>query len=425
MNIKIYPFIAAALACASCLSLGSCTEADEYGDGKYRVSLEAHKLSIKSTSSSSLSKEFDDNSRFSGYSLNCNGTEKTYTFSITAENTPWAIKGVPSWITLSPRTGTTSQDIEMKVEANTPTETERKATLTLESTDPEWEYSIPITITQEEASPKCYTLNYLSNFDSAGGTGECNVAANFTPTIAYEGNSSNWILASVAKNNKTNYYELPGYTLRVTAKPNEETSSRTGYVLLQYNGKTYGKVEVSQYAFSPSASVSNSYYYIDSEGTTKTITYSANFTPTLKYDDIKSWCTASLDTDKKSITLKVAKNNTTSTRSGYLYLTYKGKTIASVSIYQYAFSPSASFASYTIYLEKAGETKTVSYTANFSPTLQYDDIKNWCTVSINTTNKTVTVKATKNDTDFRRSGYIYLMYNGRNIASTEIYQYGY
>lgn len=336
MNIRIYPFIAAALACATCLSLGSCTEADEYGDGKYRVSLEAHKLSIKSTGSSSLSKVYDD-SKFSGFSLKCDDKESTYTFGITTENTPWAIKGIPSWITLSPRTGTKSQNIEMKVEANTPTETERKATLTLESTDPEWEYSIPITITQEKASPKVETLSYLSNFTSDGETKECNVAANFTPTIAYEGNSSNWIFATIARNDKTNYYGLPGYTLRVTAKPNEDTSSRTGYVLLQYSGKTYGKVEVSQYAFSPSASFSDYSIWLEKNGETRTISYSANFTPTIDYDEIKSWCNVSIDTSSKTITLTAKENTTDWQRSGYIYLLYKNTKKASIQIFQYGY----------------------------------------------------------------------------------------
>ena len=322
----ISSFLAYTMAGALCLSAGSCSESSEMGEGKYIAALSPHKLAIASSGSTYL------NSDAEGYTFACSEGKKTYTFKITAENTPWTITGAPSWMSISPTSGDSDQEVEMTVEANTPTETERSATITLKSNATDWEYSIPITVTQDAASPKLETTTYFGNFSSGGETKDCEFSANFTPAIAYEDNDGNWISASAESNGKE-YYGMPGYTLHVTAKPNEETSQRTGYVLLQYGGKTIKKVEVSQYAFYPDCSVSNSYLYIKPTGDTQTVTYSANFTPTLQYDEIKDWCEASIDTDNKAITITV-KPVSSSSRAGYIYIMYGKKSTASIQVFQ-------------------------------------------------------------------------------------------
>lgn len=328
----ISSFLAYTMAGALCLSIGACSESDEMGDGKYKVSLSPNKLGIESTGSTQLNWTATE----AGYTFACSAGAKTYSFKITAENTPWTITGTPSWMNISPTTGDSDQGVEMSVEANTPTETERTATITLKSTDPNWEYSIPITVTQAAASPKLETVSYFGNFNSGDDTKECEFAANFTPSIAYEDNDGNWFSATAERNEKE-YYGMAGYTLHVTVKPNEATSWRTGYVLLQYNGNTLGKVEVSQYAFSPSASFSSNYIWLEKKGETREIPYSANFTPTVKSDDIKSWCNVSIDTNSKTITITAKENTTGWQRSGYIYLLYKDKEKASIEIYQYGY----------------------------------------------------------------------------------------
>lgn len=406
------------------LGLASCSESSEMGDGKYNVSLSAHKLQISSSGSTTLKTLTDDDNNFAGYELSeTSGFEKTYTLAVDAENTPWQITGMPSWITISPASGTASEDVTVKIGANSPTQTEREAKLTFASTDPEWEYSIPITVKQVEASPEISKKKYLTDFGSDSQTQDCQFSANFLPAITYEDNDTKWISASIEKATG-DYYNMPLYTMHVTVAKNEETTSRYGYILLQFNGKTIDKYEVSQRGFYASSSVSNSYFYIDSKGETKEITYTANFTPTIQYDEIKSWCKASIDTGKKTIMLTVEPNETESTRSGYLYLMYNGKKQQSVNIYQYAFSATASFGSSYIYADKKGTTEAVSYTANFIPTLKYDEVKDWCDVTINKSSKTITVKVKANATGRTRSGYIYLMYNGKNKASLRIYQEG-
>lgn len=103
---------------------------------------------------------------------------------------------------------------------------------------------------------------------------------------------------------------------------------------------------------------------------------------------------------------------------------YNGTKQQSVNVYQYAFSATASFGNTYIYADKKGASETVSYTANFIPTLQSDEVKDWCDVTINKSNKTITVKVKQNNTGKTRSGYINLMYNGKNKASMRIYQEG-
>ncbi len=424
MKTIISTFIAATMVGALCFSVGSCTEADEMGNGQYKVSLSPHKLNVSLGSSSSMKTLLDEDKNFIGYEINeTTGHSMTYSLKIDAENTPWKFSEVPDWITLSPISGSESESITMTVDANSPTETERQASLFLKSTDSEWEYSIPITIKQVAASPNLSMKNYLSSFGSDGDTEDCQFSANFVPTIEYEGNSDNWFKASIEKTND-DYNNMPLYTMHVTVSANEETTSRTGYVLLKYGDKTIREIKVSQYAFYPNSSISNSNLFISDEGATKTLTYTANFTPTILYDDIKDWCNVSLDTSTKTITLNVKTNKEESTRSGYMYLMYKDKKMESVYVYQYAFTPTASFSSNYIWLEKKGETRTISYTANFTPTINYDGIKSWCSVSVDTNSKTITLTASKNTTDWQRSGYIRILYDGKEKASVKIYQYG-
>lgn len=425
MKTIISTFFVATMVGALCLSVSSCSEEYEMGNGKYKVSLIPHKLRVSSSNSYSMKTLLDDDNNFAGYEISeTTGHAMTYNLKVEAENTPWKFIDIPDWITLSPASGNSSEAVTMTVNANSPTETERQVTLALESTDPEWEYSIPITIKQVAASPSLSKKDYFSSFTSQGGTKDCQFSANFVPTIEYEDNSDKWFTASIEKTNDS-YNNMPLYTMYVTVSANEETTSRTGYVLLKFGDKTMAKIEVSQYAFSPSSSVSNSNFYISYEGGTKFITYTANFTPEIQYDDIKSWCDVSLDTSAKTVTLDVKPNNTDDTRSGYVYLMYKGMKIETIYVYQYAFSPSASFSSNYLWMEKKGETRTVSYTANFTPTINYDGIKSWCNVSVDTNSKTITITASENTTDWQRSGYIRILYNEKEKASIRIYQYGY
>lgn len=218
-------------------------------------------------------------------------------------------------------------------------ETKREANITLESIDPEWVYSIPINITQAAAAPTLYRGALFSNFSADGETNDCTFSANFTPTIAYDGNESKWITATIEKSNNEGG-NLPEYILHVTVKPNEETTRRTGYVLLQYNEKTIYKYEICQYAFSPNvSSISNTTLYIDKKGETRTITYKANFKPTIEYDNMKDWCDASIDTGNSTITVTVKpySSNSSSRRYGYLYMMYKGKKVQTIDIYQYSY----------------------------------------------------------------------------------------
>lgn len=338
MKTNIYSIAAATIAGALCLSLGSCSESAEFGDGKYTVSLKPHKLSIESTGSTYLKSQTDDDGKFSGYTFECStGVWQSYGFKITAEETPWAFKGIPNWIKISPSSGSSSQSIEMVVEAN-PTKTERTASITLESTDPEWEYSIPINITQPAASPTIYKETQFGNFSSEGETHDCTFSANFTPSIAYEGNDGNWITATIEENGKE-YNHLPGYTLHVTTKPNEETTRRTGYVLLRYEGNTIGNCEVCQYGFTPYiSSISNTTLYMDKNGETSTITYKANFKPTIQCEYMTDWGEASIDTDNSTITVTVQPySGNGSRRLGYLYMMYKNKKIQTIDIYQYGY----------------------------------------------------------------------------------------
>lgn len=338
MKTNIYSIAAATIAGALCLLLGSCTESAEFGDGKYTVSLKPYKLSIESTGSTYLKSQTDDDGIFSGYTFECStGVWQSYGFKITAEETPWAFKGIPNWIKISPSSGSSSQSIEMVVEAN-PTKTERTASITLESTDPEWEYSIPINITQPAASPTIYKETQFGNFSSEGETHDCTFSANFTPSIAYEGNDGNWITATIEENGKE-YNHLPGYTLHVTTKPNEETTRRTGYVLLRYEGNTIGNCEVCQYGFTPYiSSISNTTLYMDKNGGTSTITYKANFKPSIQCEYMTDWGEASIDTDNSTITVTIQPySGNGSRRWGSLYMMYKNKKIQTIDISQYGY----------------------------------------------------------------------------------------
>lgn len=339
MKTNIYSIAAATIAGALCLSLGSCSESAELGDGKYTVSLKPHKLKI---SSEAFQKVDIYDHEVNSYILNAGGNMQFY-LTIDAENTPWKFTNVPDWIKISPMSGNESQDVKMIVDSNIPLEEERTVELALESTDSDWKYSIPITVNKSVVKPQIYYTGYyddphLSTFSSEGGTADGKFSANFTPSIAYQNNEGNWITATIEENGEE-YNNLPGYTLHVTTKPNEETSRRTGYVLLQYKGKTIGKCEVCQYGFTPYiSSISNTTLYMDKNGETSTITYKANFKPTIQCEYMTDWGEASIDTDNSTITVTVQPySGNGSRRLGYLYMMYKNKKIQTIDIYQYGY----------------------------------------------------------------------------------------
>jgi len=337
MKTIISTFFVATMVGALCLSVSSCSEEYEMGNGKYKVSLIPHKLRVSSSNSYSMKTLLDDDNNFAGYEISeTTGHAMTYNLKVEAENTPWKFIDIPDWITLSPASDNSSEAVTMTVNANSPTETERQVTLALESTDPEWEYSIPITIKQVAASPSLSKKDYFSSFTSQGGTKDCQFSANFVPTIEYEDNSDKWFTASIEKTNDS-YNNMPLYTMYVTVSANEETTSRTGYVLLKFGDKTMAKIEVSQYAFSPSASFSSNYLWMEKKGETRTVSYTANFTPTINYDGIKSWCNVSVDTNSKTITITASENTTDWQRSGYIRILYNEKEKASIRIYQYGY----------------------------------------------------------------------------------------
>ena len=96
-----------------------------------------------------------------------------FNFVVTSIDTPWAFSDVLSWTSVSPMSGSQTADINLGVEENFSGDTERLGIFYLTSSAEDWDYSVPMTVSQPAATPSSTGMKcrFTQRMTSASGTG--------------------------------------------------------------------------------------------------------------------------------------------------------------------------------------------------------------------------------------------------------------
>lgn len=286
----------------------------------------------------------------------------TYYMYITSIETPWVFNSTPGWISLTPSSGSESADVSMNVQENKSTTSGRTAVFDLASADSEWDYSIPISVTQSQASPYIYITDKNGEqynkvtFAGAAANAEYTVNANFSWTaVAYNGDnflqSCDWIKLSKTADDK----------IRISVDANTTGNWRFGNVVFYiYDNEPVLYLIVSQSA--PNMTISTDALSYERAGGVKnlTITSDASWSATTQ----QAWIELEPSSGKageSALKISTTPNTSTTSRTGYVNIAI-GEKVTSIVVEQdgevVAVSPTY------IAIDADGGKATVNVTSN-------------------------------------------------------------
>lgn len=199
--------------------LVGCSDSVEYNPDAYTPSLKARYLSVSQNSFDLPDAE-----------------EYSQNFSVTSTETPWGFTGVMAWIDLSMTEGLKSESLQLSVDENLSGDNNRLGVFYLESKDPEWSYTTPISVFQPAAV--AYALPAESTLTFSGGLSNRNIAISsnctWTSTADVE-----WLTAVKSADNEY---------ITVSVTENLTDASRSGTVLIAKDDMTLSVITVTQRA---------------------------------------------------------------------------------------------------------------------------------------------------------------------------------
>ncbi|MFC2104885.1 BACON domain-containing protein, partial [Bacteroidota bacterium] len=305
----------------------------------------------------------------SSVNLDWNGTSQNASIN---SNLSWSVTSKPSWLTVSPSSGTNDGSVSISASSNNDVET-RQGTLVIGGEN----RSVSISISQDPepvltVSPTSY------NFPYNGGNKTISVSSNVSYTIS---KSKSWI--SISKTSGTG-----NSSFTISCVKNPTAGSQSGTVTVTGGGLTR-TITVTQTG--PSLTVSPTSLSYLTAGGTKTVTITSNTDWTIT--DNRSWVSTSKTSgsNNSSFTVTLTNNSTGATRTGTVTLTGGGLT-RTVSVSQSGDFTTVSPTSLSYGAPSSSKTITVSSNGSWSAT----SIPSWITVSpaSGTGNKTVTVTST-------------------------------
>ena len=158
-------------------------------------------------------------------------TSTSVSFTVTSQETPWRIDGVPTWINISPKSGSATTTVSVTTEEYAWADP-RVGIFTLYSDSSDWSYSKQMTVTQSGATPYVNLEKNYFSFDGAAHSETVAASSNFDWQVA---NNYGWINVD---------FDGSRMTLSVTA--NDTGEIRSGEVNIKYNSNTQGTITVSQ-----------------------------------------------------------------------------------------------------------------------------------------------------------------------------------
>lgn len=297
-------------------------------------------------------------------------------------NLSWNVTSQPSWLTVSPASGTNDATISLSVEDNELIEEPRTGTLVIKGAD----QTLNINVTQEP--PPILTVSPTSyNFPYDGGSKVILVNSNLSYTIS---KNKSWI--SISKSGDTG-----SGSFTISCIKNPTTSIQSGTVTVTGGGISR-TITVTQTG--PSLSISPTSLSYATSGGTKTVAVTSNTNWTIS--DNQSWISTSITSgsDNNSFNITLTNNSTGAIRTGTVTVSGGGLS-RTVSI-----SQSGDYLSITptsLSYGALSSSKTVSVSTNGS--WYASSIPSWITVSpfSGTGSSTLTVTSTANTITSSRS----------------------
>lgn len=368
------------------LLLIGCGDSDKYDPTKYMASLASHYLRPSQTS-------FTANS----------AKECSYSFDVKSVDTPWAFTDVMTWTTLSPMSGSASEDVFMTIEENTSGDTERLGIFYLSSTLSDWDNSVPISVKQPAATPYATVSSSVVAMNGAATSQDISVQSNCVWDIA---NSASWLQIEITN-------EHSG--IKFTASENTGNTSRTAIVYVAFGRKNLASISVTQKA----ANISIETETLEFENTAGEYSIKVTSEAAWTVKTSQSWIQVSPGSGNagtETFKVTVTPNTGTSARTGYVYLYVGSSRVIQITVTQKGLY--VEFSASSLEMADGVDEKTVTVKSNTSWTIS--SYPSWVTITptsgAGTTN--VTIKANDNPNTSKRESTIKATLMGVIIESS-------
>ena len=147
-------------------------------------------------------------------------------------NGSWSFSNVPSWLTVSPMSGTGEANVTITMTANPSAITQRTGQLTLQTGNE----SRVISVVQQPARESIEADANMPVFPAAGGKGQVSIRSNTNWTVSVTGN---FFTVTPEKGSEN-------AALTVECQPNDSEQERTGYIDVVGSNGTSTRITVSQ-----------------------------------------------------------------------------------------------------------------------------------------------------------------------------------
>lgn len=382
---------------ATLILLSGCIEKGTYELNRATFTLQPHNLKV---SPSSLS--FDGNEGGSA------------TLAVLSENTNWTIVGLPYWLTEGDAVtrGEISKTITLTASPNI-SSTARSVIFFIQSSENDWGYSVPVTVTQSRAE---FTITPSVSFLTFDGGVEYK-------TIDVSCLTTEWTATPMADlADWCDVFRPDAYHLRIDVQPNTLSVSRTGHIELATDTHT-ATLTVTQRPAGISSTLTELYFA--QQGGTKsigTVTSDAPWTAQTSNEWL-SLSPSRSEAGSRQVTVTAAANNSLQSRTGYIYLILSDENKQEIKVEQEGIQFSVSNTSFS-YPSSGGE-KVFTVNTNAHWIFSYagtqgGDLPDWLSLSpsegVGTTE--VTLKAARNPNDTSRSTTLVLRPSAVNAPVT-------
>lgn len=164
----------------------------------------------------------------------------TDNFKVEASETSWKFTTIPTWLSISPSSGSSSSNIVMEGSENTSGDA-RTSIFYLESGDTDWNYSKAMSVSQGGVDVSLTVEPTELSFIGSGETKQVLIIANCEWTAKC---SQDWITLYVMDNSE----------LSVTAAPNPTESYRESVIYITYGDNRTANISVTQFPANISSS---------------------------------------------------------------------------------------------------------------------------------------------------------------------------
>lgn len=257
----------------------------------------------------------------SDHNISFGASASTRVVNVESLHTSWLISGIDStWLEVSPKDGDSDTKVDFAVLENVSGDDSRTCILNFESTSEGYDYQSQLSVTQSYASPYITPEKTSYSFSGSETTFEIPVKSN----IKWDAScTKKWV--EVLPN-------TDGTAIRVKVGANDSGSSRSASIVLK--GKIEQTITLSQ-AMAQIHVNSSGTLQIDKDGGTYEMRFSSEAPWTAETSEAWLSVNPSIGDVKESrLQISATPNETSNSRTGYVYLKIGGKTIIELKVSQ-------------------------------------------------------------------------------------------